>query len=89
MSLQTTSRDDDLDRKEKDLPTYLDGPAAKGDAAMQIARITEATEIDEKANRKLLRKIDWHLMPLLCLVYGLQFVGTCRDALLIAITPFR
>jgi ACS family allantoate permease-like MFS transporter len=32
-------------------------------------------EVDEADNRRVLRKIDWHLMPLMCLVYGLQFVS--------------
>lgn len=35
----------------------------------------EHVELDEKENRRVLRKIDWHLMPLMCLVYGLQFVS--------------
>ena len=35
----------------------------------------ERVEIDEKESRRVLRKIDWHLMPLLCVVYGLQFVS--------------
>ncbi|KAJ9112114.1 hypothetical protein QFC20_002294 [Naganishia adeliensis] len=30
-------------------------------------------EVDEAESRRVLRKIDWHLMPLLCVVYGLQF----------------
>lgn len=33
-------------------------------------------EVDEAESRRVLRKIDWHLMPLLCVVYGLQFVST-------------
>lgn len=35
----------------------------------------EAFEVDEAESRRVLRKIDWHLMPLLCVVYGLQFVS--------------
>ncbi|KAG5988382.1 hypothetical protein E4U52_006636 [Claviceps spartinae] len=31
--------------------------------------------IDEKANRRLLRKIDWKLLPVFCATYTLQFYG--------------
>ncbi|KAF9630767.1 putative mfs allantoate protein [Lasiodiplodia theobromae] len=38
----------------------------------------QVLEIDEATNARLLRKIDWHLMPLLCIVYGLNFLDkTC------------
>jgi ACS family allantoate permease-like MFS transporter len=30
--------------------------------------------IDEATNKRLLRRIDLHLMPLLCLVYGLNYL---------------
>lgn len=38
----------------------------------------EAFEVDEKENRRVLRKVDWHVMPLLCVVYGLQYVSHQR-----------
>ncbi|KAG6288141.1 hypothetical protein E4U09_005734 [Claviceps aff. purpurea] len=31
--------------------------------------------IDDKANRRLLRKIDWKLLPVFCATYTLQFYG--------------
>ncbi|KAF2770399.1 putative MFS allantoate transporter [Teratosphaeria nubilosa] len=31
-------------------------------------------ELDEATNRKLLRRIDWHLMPVMCVVYGLNYL---------------
>lgn len=34
----------------------------------------QVLEISEETNRKLLRKIDWHLMPILCIVYGLNYL---------------
>ncbi|KAI9738826.1 MAG: hypothetical protein M1834_008333 [Cirrosporium novae-zelandiae] len=34
----------------------------------------EVLEVDEATNKRLLRKIDWHLMPLLCAVYGLNYL---------------
>lgn len=34
----------------------------------------EVAELDEETNRRLLRKIDWHLMPIMCAVYGLNYL---------------
>ncbi|KAK3076486.1 hypothetical protein LTS18_012874, partial [Coniosporium uncinatum] len=34
----------------------------------------QVLEIDEATNKRLLRKIDWNLMPLLCVVYGLNYL---------------
>ncbi|KAI9848466.1 MAG: hypothetical protein M1837_000261 [Sclerophora amabilis] len=34
----------------------------------------EHIHIDEDTNRRLLRKIDWNLMPLLCVIYGLNYL---------------
>jgi len=31
-------------------------------------------EIDEATNRRLLRTIDWHLLPVMCIVYGLNYL---------------
>lgn len=32
--------------------------------------------IDEETNRRLLRTIDWHLMPLMCLVYMMNYLDS-------------
>lgn len=32
--------------------------------------------IDEATNRRLLRTIDWHLMPLMCIVYGMNYLDS-------------
>jgi hypothetical protein len=32
--------------------------------------------IDEATNKRLLRIIDWHLMPLMCVVYGMNFLDS-------------
>ncbi|KAF2457743.1 putative MFS allantoate transporter [Lineolata rhizophorae] len=34
----------------------------------------QVIHIDEETNRRLLRTIDWHLMPIMCVVYGLNFL---------------
>jgi hypothetical protein len=59
----------DGDDKDKKSTIYA------GEEAIGSVDTTEVNQVDEKENRDLLRKIDWHLMPLLCFVYGLQFVS--------------
>ncbi|KAL2208450.1 MFS general substrate transporter [Sarocladium strictum] len=39
-----------------------------------MAGSSENIVIDEETNRRLLRKIDWNLMPLMCIVYGLNYL---------------
>lgn len=34
----------------------------------------QVLEIDEATNKRLLRKIDWNLMPIMCIVYGLNYL---------------
>lgn len=34
----------------------------------------EVIELDEETNKRLLRKIDWNLMPMMCTVYMLNFL---------------
>ncbi|KAK8183098.1 membrane transporter [Phyllosticta capitalensis] len=34
----------------------------------------EVLELTEETNKRLLRKIDWHIMPILCLVYMVNFL---------------
>jgi MFS transporter, ACS family, allantoate permease len=34
----------------------------------------EVIEIDEATNKRLLRRIDWNLMPVMCVVYGLNYL---------------
>jgi hypothetical protein len=44
------------------------------DEAMKAFEAGEVIEIDEATNKRLLRIIDWHLLPLLCVVYGLNYL---------------
>lgn len=50
--------------------------AHSGDAdeAMKAFASGEIVEVDEATNKRLLRIIDWHLMPLMCVVYGLNYL---------------
>ncbi|KAJ5387025.1 transporter [Penicillium cosmopolitanum] len=34
----------------------------------------ETIELDESTNRRLLRTIDWHLMPIMCCIYGMNYL---------------
>ncbi|RAL15091.1 allantoate permease family MFS transporter [Aspergillus homomorphus CBS 101889] len=34
----------------------------------------EVIELDEATNKRLLRRIDWHIMPVMCFVYGMNFL---------------
>lgn len=44
----------------------------------------EAIELDEATNRRLLRTIDWHMMPIMCFVYGMNFLDS-----MFALNPAR
>ena len=44
-----------------------------GDKNDQIIAQGEPMVIDAETNRKLLRKIDWRLMPVLCFTYAIQY----------------
>ncbi|KAJ5140707.1 transporter [Penicillium atrosanguineum] len=34
----------------------------------------EAIELDEATNKRLLRIIDWHMMPIMCCIYGMNYL---------------
>ncbi|RAH51868.1 MFS allantoate transporter [Aspergillus piperis CBS 112811] len=34
----------------------------------------EVITLDEETNKRILRIIDWHIMPIMCLVYGMNFL---------------
>jgi ACS family allantoate permease-like MFS transporter len=46
------------------------------DAALQLLRETGGPRqpVDLEASKRLLRKIDLHIMPLICIVYFLQYI---------------
>ena len=63
----------------KSVLSNVDGytqPQKGADAALEL--ITEAggvrQEVDAETNKRLLRKIDFHIMPLICIVYFLQYI---------------
>jgi hypothetical protein len=48
------------------------------DVALQALQASEGqlVTIDAATNKRLLRIIDWHLMPLMCVVYGLNYLDS-------------
>lgn len=47
--------------------------------AIQQAGDGQLIEIDAATNKRLLRIIDWHLMPLMCVVYGMNYLDSASD----------
>ncbi len=54
-------------------PKFL-SHANDADEAMKAFATGEVVEIDEATNKRLLRIIDRHLMPLMCVVYGMNYL---------------
>jgi len=50
--------------------------AGDADEAMKafMAAEGEVLELTEEASKRILRKIDWNLMPIMCIVYMLNFL---------------
>ncbi|KAH0490712.1 hypothetical protein TgHK011_002169 [Trichoderma gracile] len=79
MATDTVDKTEKLDLEQT--PTL--GVAEKGEviqldadeALNAVAGLdTSALRFDEETERRLLRKIDWNLMPLMCIVYGLNYL---------------
>jgi len=65
-------------RKVKAGDVLRTAPGIDGDEALKALELEqgEVITIDDETNRRLLRKIDWHVMPLLCIIYGLQYLDS-------------
>ena len=63
----------------KNVDPKLEKHAHDADEAMK-AMEGESVTIDEETNKRLLRIIDWHLMPIMCFVYGMNYLdSTARE----------
>jgi ACS family allantoate permease-like MFS transporter len=62
----------------KNVDPTLEKHAHDADEAMKVFDELhgEAIELDEATNRRLLRTIDWHMMPIMCCVYGMNFLDS-------------
>jgi ACS family allantoate permease-like MFS transporter len=51
------------------------------DEAMKAFEVLqgETIELDEATNRRLLRTVDWHIMPIMCFVYGMNYLDSAKD----------
>lgn len=67
---------EDAIRRGSVVPDTILKHSHDADAALQAFKSYEGTviEIDDETNRRLLRKIDWNLMPIMCVVYGLNYL---------------
>lgn len=62
----------------KHVDPTLEKHAHDADDAMKIFDELhgEAIELDEATNKRLLRTIDWHMMPIMCFVYGMNYLDS-------------
>ncbi|EPS29216.1 putative transporter [Penicillium oxalicum] len=60
----------------KHVDSTLEKHAHDADEAMKAFEDLhgETIELDESTNRRLLRTIDWHMMPVMCCVYGMNYL---------------
>lgn len=47
---------------------------ADADEALKAMIANSDLVLDEATNKRLLRTIDWHLMPIMCVVYGINYL---------------
>ncbi|KAI9927618.1 hypothetical protein MW887_003239 [Aspergillus wentii] len=65
---------------EKDVKRHVDPTLEKhaqdGDEALNAFEELqgETITLDEETNKRLLRIIDWHLMPIMCFIYGMNYL---------------
>ncbi|CAN6601679.1 allantoate permease [Trichomonascus vanleenenianus] len=50
------------------------------DEAFEIAQQSQGLVIDEETNKRLLRKIDLYICPLICMVYAVQFMDKTSNS---------
>ncbi|CAG7972192.1 unnamed protein product [Penicillium salamii] len=62
--------------KSKQVDPTMEKHAHDADEAMKAIDEMhgETIELDEATNRRLLRIIDWHMMPIMCFIYGMNYL---------------
>lgn len=67
----------DVDRLKNVDPT-IEKHAHDADEALNVLGDLqgETIELDEATNRRLLRIIDWHMMPIMCFIYGMNYLDS-------------
>lgn len=68
----------DVKHRAKHVDPALEKHAHDADEAMKAFEDLdgEAIELDEPTNRRLLKTIDWHMMPIMCFVYGMNYLDS-------------
>lgn len=62
-----------------DKPELVDQEPDADEAMKAFAQLQgQDIEIDEATNRRLVRIIDWHIMPVMCLVYAMNFLDSMQ-----------
>lgn len=93
-----TASQQDVDGLEKGSPisgAHIDERILKHsyDADEALKAIQQANgeviTIDEATNKRLVRIIDWHLMPLMCIVYGMNYLDSMFFAKAVLVTSSR
>lgn len=82
------TQDEEAPQAQGDLHKTITVDTVRGDEAMKVlGAYTGEKEWSQDEENKLRRKIDWKLMPILCLTYGLQYYdkamlsqAVCRPA---------
>jgi hypothetical protein len=71
--------------KIKHVDSTIEKHAHDADEAMKVFEgiSGEIIELDEATNRRLLKIIDWHMMPIMCLVYGMNYLDSMCISLLV------
>lgn len=62
----------------KHVDSTLEKHSHDADEAMKVLDELhgESLELDESTNRRLLRIIDWHMMPIMCFIYGMNYLDS-------------
>lgn len=70
--------------KSKHVDPTMEKHAHDADEAMKAIDEMhgETIELDEATNRRLLRIIDWHMMPIMCFIYGMNYLDSAVLSLL-------
>lgn len=74
----------DIEQRAKHVHPTLEKHVYDADEAMKAFEDLhgETVELDEPTNRRLLKTIDWHMMPIMCFVYGMNYLDSmCTTSL--------
>ncbi|CAN6625656.1 allantoate permease [Trichomonascus vanleenenianus] len=58
----------------------VDLSSGDGDKALEIAKLSQGIVIDEETNKRLLRKIDLYVCPLMCVIYAVQYMDKTSNS---------